>query len=120
MRDPELAPYLEGWMLDSDLGVVAEQNGQNVGAAWLRIRKGEAAGSISPQRVREQELEHDSLIEDRSAGTQARTVQRNLGTPQAALPHMRLRQRANFCSRGKYLLRRRVMRGGTLFGLARS
>ena len=27
MRDPELAPYLEGWMLESDLGVVAEQNG---------------------------------------------------------------------------------------------
>lgn len=41
MHHPELAPYLQGWPLATDLGSIAEQDGQPIGAAWLRLRLGE-------------------------------------------------------------------------------
>jgi GNAT superfamily N-acetyltransferase len=34
---PKIAHYIAGWPRDSDLGVIAESNGQRVGAAWLRF-----------------------------------------------------------------------------------
>lgn len=34
--DPGLAPYLRGWARAGDTGVVAELDGQPVGAAWFR------------------------------------------------------------------------------------
>jgi ribosomal protein S18 acetylase RimI-like enzyme len=35
IRMPHVAPWIEGWMRDGDLGVVAEE-GQPMGAAWCR------------------------------------------------------------------------------------
>jgi GNAT superfamily N-acetyltransferase len=37
LSTPELAHYVTGWPRDGDLGVVAEANGQPIGAAWLRL-----------------------------------------------------------------------------------
>jgi len=34
--DPHHARYLEGWGREGDAGIVAEQNGRPVGAAWYR------------------------------------------------------------------------------------
>jgi GNAT superfamily N-acetyltransferase len=34
---PELWHYLDGWMLPSDFGVIASQDGRPVGAAWARF-----------------------------------------------------------------------------------
>lgn len=34
---PKIAHYITGWPRDTDLGVIAEANGQRVGAAWLRF-----------------------------------------------------------------------------------
>jgi ribosomal protein S18 acetylase RimI-like enzyme len=35
--DPGLAPYLAGWGRAGDAGVVAEVEGEPIGAAWLRL-----------------------------------------------------------------------------------
>src|SRR5215470_14480463 len=34
---PSTAHYIVGWPRDTDLGVIAEANGERVGAAWLRF-----------------------------------------------------------------------------------
>lgn len=34
---PSTAHYIAGWPCDTDLGVIAEANGERVGAAWLRF-----------------------------------------------------------------------------------
>jgi ribosomal protein S18 acetylase RimI-like enzyme len=34
---PGTAHYIAGWPRDTDLGVIAEANGERVGAAWLRF-----------------------------------------------------------------------------------
>ena len=34
---PRTAHYIAGWPRDTDLGVIAEGNGQRAGAAWLRF-----------------------------------------------------------------------------------
>lgn len=34
---PETAHYIAGWPRDTDLGVIAEANGERIGAAWLRF-----------------------------------------------------------------------------------
>ena len=35
---PALAHYISGWPRESDLGVIAEADGQRIGAAWIRFR----------------------------------------------------------------------------------
>jgi len=37
MCDPAIAHYLAGWPLNSDFGVVAEDEGEVVGATWCRF-----------------------------------------------------------------------------------
>ncbi len=37
LADPALAPYVAGWPRPGDLGVVAEDAGRPVGAAWARL-----------------------------------------------------------------------------------
>jgi GNAT superfamily N-acetyltransferase len=37
LSTPRTAHYIAGWPRDTDLGVIAEGNGQRVGAAWLRF-----------------------------------------------------------------------------------
>lgn len=37
LSTPKLAHYVTGWARHGDLGVVAEANGQPIGAAWLRL-----------------------------------------------------------------------------------
>ncbi len=37
LADPHLARYVVGWQRASDLGVVAEADGERIGAAWLRF-----------------------------------------------------------------------------------
>jgi GNAT superfamily N-acetyltransferase len=34
---PSSARYIAGWPRDTDLGVIAEANGERIGAAWLRF-----------------------------------------------------------------------------------
>jgi GNAT superfamily N-acetyltransferase len=34
---PETAHYIAGWPHDTDLGVIAEADGERIGAAWLRF-----------------------------------------------------------------------------------
>ncbi|MEL7354240.1 MAG: GNAT family N-acetyltransferase [Cyanobacteria bacterium J06560_5] len=36
-ENPELSRYVEGFGRTGDLGMVAEQNGQPIGAAWVRL-----------------------------------------------------------------------------------
>ncbi len=44
VRRPELSRYVTDWGEPDDLGVVAESDGQPVGAAWLRCLRGERRG----------------------------------------------------------------------------
>jgi GNAT superfamily N-acetyltransferase len=37
LSTPRTAHYIAGWPRDTDLGVIAEGNGQRPGAAWLRF-----------------------------------------------------------------------------------
>jgi GNAT superfamily N-acetyltransferase len=37
LADPKTAYYIAGWPRDTDLGVIAQANGEPVGAAWLRF-----------------------------------------------------------------------------------
>jgi GNAT superfamily N-acetyltransferase len=37
LADPALAPYVAGWPRPGDVGVVAEDGGRPVGAAWARL-----------------------------------------------------------------------------------
>lgn len=37
MKNPDLARYLDGWPRSGELGVVAEAEGQPIGAVWLRL-----------------------------------------------------------------------------------
>jgi GNAT superfamily N-acetyltransferase len=37
LADPKTARYVAGWPRDTDLGVVAEADGEPVGGAWLRF-----------------------------------------------------------------------------------
>jgi ribosomal protein S18 acetylase RimI-like enzyme len=41
---PGVARYIEGWGRDGDLGVVAESDGEPVGAAWIRSFPADAPG----------------------------------------------------------------------------
>jgi len=41
---PKIAHYITGWPRDTDLGVIAEANGQRVGAVWLRFLPGTDPG----------------------------------------------------------------------------
>jgi GNAT superfamily N-acetyltransferase len=36
-RTPELSHYLDGWMLPSDFGLIASQDGRQIGGAWVRF-----------------------------------------------------------------------------------
>ena len=38
LATPKSAQYITGWPRDTDLGVIAEAEGQPIGAAWLRFR----------------------------------------------------------------------------------
>ena len=40
LEDPTLAPYREGWGQDGDLVVIAEDDGQAIGAAYCRLTNG--------------------------------------------------------------------------------
>ena len=44
MRDPSVAPYLAGWPRDGDFGVLADDEGVSVGAAWCRLFGSEPRG----------------------------------------------------------------------------
>lgn len=44
LSTPRTAHYIAGWPRDTDLGVIAEGNGQRVGAAWLRFLPGADPG----------------------------------------------------------------------------
>ena len=50
LADPKTAHYITGWPLDTDLGVVAEIDGEAAGAAWLRFRPASdpGYGFVSP------------------------------------------------------------------------
>ena len=37
LSTPSSAHYIAGWPRDTDLGVIAEANGEPIGAAWLRF-----------------------------------------------------------------------------------
>ena len=37
LSTPRTAHYIAGWPRDNDLGVIAEANGERIGAAWLRF-----------------------------------------------------------------------------------
>jgi GNAT superfamily N-acetyltransferase len=37
LSTPSTAHYIAGWPRDTDLGVIAEANGEPIGAAWLRF-----------------------------------------------------------------------------------
>jgi GNAT superfamily N-acetyltransferase len=37
LADPKTGQYIDGWPRDTDLGVIAEVNGQPAGAAWVRF-----------------------------------------------------------------------------------
>ena len=37
LSTPETAHYIAGWPRDTDLGVIAEANGERIAAAWLRF-----------------------------------------------------------------------------------
>ena len=37
LSTPKTAHYIAGWPRDTDLGVIAEANGERIGAAWLRF-----------------------------------------------------------------------------------
>jgi GNAT superfamily N-acetyltransferase len=41
---PELNRYVAGWGQAGDVGFIAEENGQPIGAAWLRLLPGEKRG----------------------------------------------------------------------------
>lgn len=44
MRDPNVAHYLAGWPQEADFGVIAEEDGVPVGAAWCRFFDSEPHG----------------------------------------------------------------------------
>ncbi len=44
LKPPNIARYVEGWGRDGDLALIAAQDSVDVGAAWLRLFKGEARG----------------------------------------------------------------------------
>lgn len=44
LQRPELSRYVEGWMKPGDIGVIAEDNGLPVGAAWLRLMAKDESG----------------------------------------------------------------------------
>lgn len=44
MRDPHVGHYLAGWPRDGDFGVIAEDAGVSVGAAWCRFFDSEPRG----------------------------------------------------------------------------
>ncbi len=44
LTDPALAPYVVGWLRPGDVGVVAEDGGRPVGAAWARLFPADAPG----------------------------------------------------------------------------
>ena len=44
MRDPNVAHYLAGWPRHGDFGVIADENGVSVGAAWCRSFDSEPHG----------------------------------------------------------------------------
>jgi len=44
LRDPHLAVYLDGWGRDGDRGRIAEQDGDPLGAVWVRRFDDEAHG----------------------------------------------------------------------------
>ena len=44
VTNPDLAHYIDGWPRPNDIGVVAEANGQSIGAAWLRYYTHEDPG----------------------------------------------------------------------------
>lgn len=44
LADPALAPYVAGWPRAGDVGVVAEDAGEPVGAAWARLFPADAPG----------------------------------------------------------------------------
>jgi GNAT superfamily N-acetyltransferase len=45
------APYIAGWPRDTDLGVIAEADGERIGAAWLRFFPADdpGYGFVSPE-----------------------------------------------------------------------
>jgi GNAT superfamily N-acetyltransferase len=44
LQRTELSRYVDGWVKPGDMGVIAELSGIPVGAAWLRLMKGENRG----------------------------------------------------------------------------
>src|SRR5262245_36538729 len=52
---PRVAKYLVGWQRPGDFGFIAEQNGENIGAAWARRFSAEEltfpSGAEGPPRV---------------------------------------------------------------------
>lgn len=41
---PELNRYVKGWMRPGDLGIIAEDEGTAIGAAWVRLMTGDDRG----------------------------------------------------------------------------
>jgi GNAT superfamily N-acetyltransferase len=50
LADPRTAHYIAGWPRDTDLGVIAEADGEPAGAAWLRFLPADdpGYGFVSP------------------------------------------------------------------------
>ena len=44
LADPDVARYLSGWGRPGDLGLVAEEDGAPLGAAWIRLFDADDAG----------------------------------------------------------------------------
>jgi GNAT superfamily N-acetyltransferase len=44
LADPAFSHYVDGWPREGDFGIIAEQGGVPVGAAWCRIFSGEDPG----------------------------------------------------------------------------
>lgn len=74
LKDPAIARYIDGWGRDGDFGLVAELNGQPVGAIWVRLFSADNPGfGWLNARAPELSMAVDPLYRGRGIGTKLLT-----------------------------------------------